>query len=258
MTRHIADRAGFLASLSKNDPERRAAEDHAIACGTCREALEEGARLMSLLREAVPVAGPTPAVLAHAAEAIGREIHDERRTARRFRLLVAGAVGLAWLFQLMVGSGFVMQARQLAGSLAALGAAIASVTLLRGRERWALPTIVATSGVFAFLAATSTGLDAGIGIRCSFREIWAAGVTWVVVLLAGRRWGVALDRWNLAGVAAAGALAAHAGQHIACEVPHSDAHVFAFHFSVVLVVAAIGAISAAIPPLGRGSARPAP
>src|SRR5262249_26132703 len=127
MTRHIADRAGFLASLSKNDSERRAAEDHAADCADCRQALEEGARLMLLLREAVPTAGPTRAALAHAAEAIGRETHDERRATRWLRAVVVGAVGVAWLFQLMVGSGFVMHARQLAGSLAVLGAAIATV-----------------------------------------------------------------------------------------------------------------------------------
>jgi hypothetical protein len=45
-------------------------------------------------------------------------------------------------------------------------------------------------------------------------------------------------------VAAGGALAAHAGQHLACQVPHADAHLLVFHFSAVIMATMIGAVTA--------------
>ena len=60
MNGHIADRAGFLAALAKDDPERQLAEEHARSCADCLEALDEGRRLMLLLGDAMPVAPPAP------------------------------------------------------------------------------------------------------------------------------------------------------------------------------------------------------
>ena len=57
-----------------------------------------------------------------------------------------------------------------------MAVAIASVTVMRGKERLAVVTVVATSGLFAFLSGTAAGLSPGIGIRCTFRELWAAAI----------------------------------------------------------------------------------
>lgn len=203
---------------------------------------------MALLRDAVPDSGPTPEALVRASAVIGQETADERRDGRLFLVAAAAAVGVAWVFQLMVGSGFVVNGPELAGSLLVLFVAIASITVLRERPRSALLLIVATSALFALRAGNAGGLAAGIGIRCSFREMWAAGLTWALVGVASARFGVALDRWSGAAAAAAGALAAHAGQHLACEVPHAHGHVLAFHFSVVTLVALLGALTAAVGP----------
>jgi hypothetical protein len=54
MTDHIAARAGFLAALPAHDPERLRAEEHARTCPPCREALDEGFRLVALLQRALP------------------------------------------------------------------------------------------------------------------------------------------------------------------------------------------------------------
>ena len=102
---------------------------------------------------------------------------------------------------------------------------------------------MATSGLFAFLSGTAAGLSPGIGIRCTFRELWAAAITWAIVVTIGRRRGVAFSRWNVTAIAAAGALAAHAGQHLACAVPHSDAHLLVFHFGGVLAATLLAAVS---------------
>jgi len=124
-----------------------------------------------------------------------------------------------------------------------LAIAVAGVTLLRGRERIAVAAMVATSAVFAQASGSASGLAASLGVRCSFRELWAAALTWAIVTTFARRQGAPLGRWPGAAVAAAGALAAHAGQHIACEVPHSDLHLLVFHFGAVVLAALLGALA---------------
>jgi len=254
MTNHIADRAGFLAALPQDDPERGAADEHAKSCAPCREALDDGARLMGLLRQALPfsppLAEPSSARLpgfsptawgAPAGPAAGGLSWND--ASRRFVWTTVGAVVVAWLFQLTVGGGFQLDRECLVVSLGILAVAIASVTVMRGKERLAVVTVVATSGLFAFLSGTAAGLAPGIGIRCTFRELWAAAITWAIVVTIGRRRGVAFSRWNVTAIAAAGALAAHAGQHLACAVPHSDAHLLVFHFGGVLAATLLAAVS---------------
>lgn len=239
MSDHVADRAGFLAGLRKNDPERRLAEQHASSCITCREALEEGARLVSLLRRALPTARGE---LVAGATSSGREGTTAASIARQLAWATSGAVVLAWLFQLTVGGGFRFDLDCGLVSLAVLAVAIGCVTLLRGNPRLSVGTVIVTSGLFAYLAGSAAGLAAGIGIRCTFRELWAAGLTWLCLWAIGRRAGVSFDRSKTTAVVAAGALAAHAGQHLACAVPHSDTHLLVFHFGGVLVATAAAAL----------------
>jgi hypothetical protein len=239
MSDHIADHAAFLAALPRNDAERALAEEHARSCVPCREALEEGGRLLSLLRRALPatrrelVARP---LLAARGEASAASI------ARQLAWATTGAVALAWLFQLSVGGGFRFDLDCALESFAVLAVAIGCVTVLRRNPNLAIGTVVVTSGLFAYLAGSAAGLSAGIGIRCTFRELWAAGLTWLCLWALGRRVGVTFDRSKTTAVVAAGALAAHAGQHLACAVPHSDAHLLVFHFGGVLVATAAAAV----------------
>lgn|ERR1022692_428406 len=250
---HIADRAEFLAALSRDDPERKAADEHARSCMPCREALEEGVRFIGLLRQALPVPSSiTDPAHARAAPAGsgGRPVAGTswNDASGRFALSTIVAVVVAWLFQLTVGGGFQMDRECLVVSLGILAVAIASVTIMRGKEPLAVATVVATSGLFAYLSGTAAGLAPGIGIRCTFRELWAAAITWAIVVTIGRHRGVTFNRWNVTAIAAAGALAAHAGQHLACAVPHSDAHLLVFHFGGVLLATLLGAMS-----VGRAS-----
>ncbi|HEY6476060.1 MAG TPA: hypothetical protein VI456_05720 [Polyangia bacterium] len=239
MNDHIADRAGFLAALPRTDPERKQAEEHAHACVACREALDEGGRLLSLLRRALPATRREP--LARPLP-VTREAPSAAAIARQLAWATAGAIVLAWLFQLTVGGGFRLDLDCALVSVAVLAVAIGCVTVLRGNPRLALGTVVVTSGLFAYLAGSAAGLSAGIGIRCTFRELWAAGLTWFCVWAVGRRAGVTFDRSKTIAVVAAGALAAHAGQHLACAVPHSDAHLLVFHFGGVLLATAAAAV----------------
>jgi hypothetical protein len=247
MNDHVADRAGYLASLPKGDPERKLAEAHAQRCLPCRDALDEGVRLVALLKRALPATKREPVVrplaVGQGASAAG--------IARRLAWATVGAVMLAWLFQLSVGGGFRLDLDCALVSLAVLAVAVACVTVLRGNHRLAVATVVVTSGLFAYLSGSAAGLAAGVGIRCTFRELWAAGLTWLVVWAVGRRAGVTFDRSKTTAIVAAGALAAHAGQHLACAVPHSDAHLLVFHFGGVLLatlLAALGSARAPAPP----------
>ena len=239
MSDHIADRAGFLAALARTDPERRTAEEHAHSCAACREALDEGGRLLSLLRRALPA---TRRELVARPVLAAREGTSAASIARQLAWATAGAVVLAWLFQLTVGGGFRLDLDCGLVSLAVLAVAVGCVTLLRGNPRLAVGTVVVTSGLFAYLAGSAAGLSAGVGIRCTFRELWAAGLTWLCLWAIGRRAGVTFDRSKTTAVVAAGALAAHAGQHLACAVPHSDAHLLVFHFGGVLAATAAAAV----------------
>ena len=119
-----------------------------------------------------------------------------------------------------------------------LAVALAGVTILRNNTKLAVGLILSTSLAMAWLAGTADGLAPGIGIRCAFRELWAAGLTWIIAGTVARRVDAPLDRWKLTAVVASGALAAHAGQHLACEVPHSHGHLLLFHFGAVLLAIA--------------------
>src|SRR5579871_233727 len=240
MTDHVADRAGYIAALPKNDPERKLAEAHALTCLPCREALDEGTRLVALLRRALPAPRREPLARPLPAERGGL---GAAAVARRLAWATAGAVVLAWLFQLSVGGGFRFDLDCALVSVGVLVVAVACVTVLRGNHRLAIATVIGTSALFAYLSGSAAGLAAGVGVRCTFRELWAAGLTWLCVWAVGRRAGVAFDRSKMTTIVAAGALAAHAGQHLACAVPHSDAHLLVFHFGGVLLATLLAALA---------------
>jgi hypothetical protein len=246
---HFAERAGFVAALAEDDPERVLALEHARACAPCREAFAEGVGLVALLDESQPLAPPSPDLMARAASAIEQQTAAEGGLTRRVIWGSVLGVFTAWAFQLTVGSGFTADLEHAGASLLVLAVALASVTLLRQNAKLAVALIISTSFAMAWLAGNAQGLSPGIGIRCAFRELWAAGLTWIIVGAAARRMdislGNSLGRWEVTAIVASGALAAHAGQHLACEVPHSHAHLLLFHFGAVLLAVAAVAFTTA-------------
>jgi hypothetical protein len=236
MILHIADRAGFLAALAKDDPERVEAEAHAQACNPCREAFAEGLGLVALLDESQPLSPPSPDLLARAASAIERQSAGEASVNRRVMWGSVVGVLVAWAFQLTVGSGFSPDMDHVGASLIVLGVALAGVTVLRNQAKLTIGLVAATSLAMVWVAGTTEGLAPGIGIRCSFRELWAAGLTWILAGAVARRVDAPLGRWKLTAIVGCGALAALAGQHLACEVPHAHGHLLLFHFGAVALV----------------------
>jgi hypothetical protein len=244
MSAHFADRAGFLAALAKDDPERVLAEQHADTCPPCRDAFEEGMGLVALLDQSQPSSPLSSDLLARASAAIERQRADPGRATRRIVWGSALGVLVAWAFQLTVGSGFSADLEHAGVSLLVLGIAITGATILRRGARVTVLIMVGVSLAMALLAGTADGLAPGIGMRCAFRELWAAALTWVVAVAVARREDATLGRWDITAVVASGALAAHAGQHLACEVPHSHAHLLVFHFGAVLLAIIVAALSA--------------
>ena len=240
---HIADRAGFIAALSTDDPERKLAEEHAHCCAMCREALEEGKRLVSLLAEALPMPAPTPDALDRAAAAIEKETLAERRSSILLRWTLVGAVIAGWVLQLVYSKHLTLNTHSVTVSLAVLAVAVLSVAVARSRHRVALGVVIGTSAVFAYLIGSVTALEPRIGFECTACELVAAVIPWLTLTVLAWRRRVPLDRANTMAAAAAGALASQAGQLIGCPVGHSHPHLLVFHFGGVLLALALGAVN---------------
>jgi DNA-directed RNA polymerase specialized sigma24 family protein len=60
---HVTGRAGGLVALPEDDPERRAAFEHARSCADCARELEEAAQAIALLGSLRFLPPPPPAVV---------------------------------------------------------------------------------------------------------------------------------------------------------------------------------------------------
>jgi hypothetical protein len=238
---HFADKAGFVAALAPDDPERKAADEHVRSCCMCRDALAEGQRLVRLLADAPPLPAPTPEALKRAALAIESETQNERRVRRALAAATGVAVLLAWGLQIKLGSGLALDARSWSISLAVLAVALAGAALARANQRLVVAGLVLTSGLLAWAVGAGSLLAAQVGQLCVLFELAFAAFTWLAATAVARFSRVTLDRWHGAGVAAAGALASGAAQHLTCPVAHAGAHLLVFHVGGVALAAMLGA-----------------
>jgi hypothetical protein len=244
MSEHVADHAAFIAALPEDDQERKLAEEHARSCASCRAALDEGRRLVSLLEEALPLPPPTPEALTRAAAAIEAETSHERRSRTRLAWGVGAAVVGSWIFQIACGIGTKMDfaAGTVIVSLVTLATSVAILSIVRSRRDVALGAIVASSGLLAVAAARVPGLEPTFGVHCTLYELTAAAIPWVTATIVARYERLPQGRWNMAAFAAAGALGSQAAQHISCPVAHADAHLLVFHLGGVALAAMLGAL----------------
>lgn len=253
---HIDAKAGFIAALPKEDPERRAAEDHARGCVSCRDAMEEGKRLVELLSEALPLepaAAPAGApaaasameqVLRRQREADAADAAADQRGWKTVTWVATAALVLVWVLQLGYSKKLATDAQSVTVGLGILALLVAGVSFLRTRRRALVAGLVATSGLFAFAISAAAPLEPRIGLECSMCELVAAALPWLAVVLLARRARLRLDRWVSMAVAGAGALSSQAAQLLACPVPHARGHLLLFHFGGVLVAMALGALLA--------------
>jgi hypothetical protein len=253
MSGHIADKAGFLAALSSEDPERKLAEEHARRCPPCREALDEGHLLVALLARALPLAPPAPELVGRAARAIEDERAAERaaelRTAHLLRWAAPAAVVLAWTLQVAYGKRIDGDAGHVTLSLALLAAAVVGVMAARAGpragQRLVLAAMVLASGLFAYLIGAVSAVAPRFGVECTVCELVAAAIPWLVVTTLARRRQIPIERGTAMAVAVAGALASQAAQLLTCPVSRANPHLLVFHFGGVLLAMALGALNGA-------------
>jgi hypothetical protein len=243
MNEHIRDRAGFLASLAEDDPERRLAEEHARACAPCAAAMAEGQHLFALLGEATPIAPPTSASLQRAAAAIERECRLEQRSFVALRWAAAAMVVLVWLLQLAYGKKLARDVNSVTLSLGVLVLVLIGVTVLRAKQGLVAGAMILTSGLFASLMRAASGLEPRAGVECAACEVVAGALSWLVVTRLAKHRRLALDRATTMAIAAAGALASQAAQLLSCPSARANPHLVVFHFGGVLLAAAFGALN---------------
>lgn len=235
MNRHFDDRAGWIAALADDDPERILAVEHARACDPCARALAEGLRVIQLIdRLSLPAVSPEQ--LERMMVRVEGQIAAEDR---RQNILPAVSVGMAWLVEVLIAKRLVATTETVTASLLILSLAIAIAALNRRAIR-AAAAAVAISMVFAVVVGTSTSLAPAIGLKCTLLELVAATLPWLVFTRVA---GSEARPGQGAAVAAAGALAGHAALHLSCPVSHADAHLLVFHLGGVLLASGLGALA---------------
>ena len=245
MNDHFADRAGFIASLPDEDPERIAALRHAEQCTPCRDALLEGEQLMRVIDGARELA----ALPAASAERVTRAVEDDMRLDAIRHALWPGAL-VVMAFALELG-----MARHSDRDPGAMGRAMVVAVIAIGLATWnrgkvaAVLAAVATSAVFAMTASSVSLLAPATGVECMLLELLAASLPWIAFRQVAGPWRA---KWASAAVAAAGALGGHAVLHLTCPAAHADAHLFVFHVGGVVLAALLAA--AATPRLSPHSA----
>ena len=229
--------------MPSDDPERIAAQAHAAECAACRGALDEGARLARLIHRALLPPPLAPDRLRKSVALIESELARERRTERAVGAVVAGAVALSWIFQISLDLSTASTAPgRVVVSLGVLAAAMVAVVVSKKRRGLALAALVATSGLFAHAVGSVAALEPTIGAQCTLWEVVSAAIPWGVAVLVSRKVGAEFTRPDMMTIAAGGALASQAAQHLTCPVWHSDAHLLIFHLGGVLLAMLLGAL----------------
>jgi hypothetical protein len=249
--REIQAQAAGLASLPTEDPERRAAQAHARSCADCSAALAEGAALLSLIDEALPLEAPRTETLARARQEILGDLSASREAdvageTRRIRR-PASPLGIAAVTAVLAASWLLAMARHLGqgpltvGSAAwALAAALASAAALT----WGgglLATLPLMSIGLALVGGGEGALQVVTGLKCAALELALAVSPLILTVVLARR-GV-LDRpvATVAAAAGAGALVGQAALHAACQAVPGTAHTLVFHFLPVPLAMLLGA-----------------
>jgi len=247
----VRPRAAGLASLPEDDAERRAAFAHAEGCRDCARALAEGTKLAELLLKAKPLEAPSPEALARASREIQAELAAESRRlrARRPGAIAAGVV-VGFLVVVAMARHRAGDGRSLAAAFALAAAATLLATLAPRRHRLLIALIAGASLIFAAITGEGGSLAPGIGVHCVLAELAAAVFPLVIAFVLTRRAReVSGGGLFFATVAAAGALAGHAGLHLTCPVRFEAPHLYAFHTGGVILAAAVGFLAARLPRL---------
>jgi hypothetical protein len=243
VSEHVEQDAAILVTLPSDDPERLRAETHAAACPSCRLVLDGAEALARRVARALETAPPPRDRLRRAAVLVEAEMRRERRTERVLAALVAAGVISSWLFQIALDhSTASTDPPRVVVSLSILAVAVAAVLVSKNRRRLALAALVATSGLLAQAAGSVAAFEPKIGFQCTLWEVVSAAIPWTVAAAVSRRWNAGFSRADMMTIAAGGALASQAAQHLTCPVWHADAHLLVFHVGGVVLAVGLGAL----------------
>lgn len=252
MTEHFADRAGGIAQLAADDPERVAAVAHARECEECARALRSGERLFQAFSELSPPEPPSLALTSRIREQVLADLArvPERVVVRERPVPIAIAIGVAFAFGSLLSRHD--DATTSRWTAAILVAAFAALLAFLGGKRAAtvLVASIAASFGFSVYAQAGEGLSAGLGVRCALFEVVVAlaplGAATYLALSGGPRGAL-----PFAAVGAAGGLAGHAALHIHCPAQSAHPHLLAFHLGGVVLSALVGVALSQLPGLSQ-------
>ena len=240
------DAAG-IAALPADDPDRAAFLAHAAGCPGCLRALHQAEAMLRLL-DAAPPPAPRPGALRRASQQIVSELAWlARQPAVRGAAVVAGWAVLVFLARERAPDGW-------AASLILAGAAGLIAAFLG-----ALPAAVgavALAAAFALFSVQAAGLAPATGAVCFLLEQVCAVFPLAAVFWLARKTGASAPQ-ALVPAVVAGALAGEAALHLTCPARGAAGHLWAFHFSGV-VVATLLALAWSRLSAGRAARAPRP
>ena len=220
------DAAG-IAALPANAPERLEYLRHAQGCPDCLRALREAEEMLRLLDAAPPSAPKLPA-LRRASQQISSELTWlARQPAVRAFAVVAGWAIVVFLEHRRAPDGWVPSI-VLAGAAALIAAFLGSLPAAAGA--------VALAAAFAGFTSHTEGLAPSTGVICMLLEQVCAVFPLAAVFWLARKTGGGAPR-SLVPAAVAGALAGDAALSLTCPAREATGHLWAFHFSGVVVAA---------------------
>ena len=217
--------AAGIAALPASDPERQEYLVHAESCPDCRRALAEAEEMLRLLDAATPPAPGVPALRRASQQIVSELTWLARQPAVRAFAVVAGWALLVFLARERAADGW--------GASMVLAGAAALIAAFLGALPAAVGAIVLAAAFVGF-NSRSPGLAPATGATCFLVEQVCAVFPLAAVFWLLRKTGGGAPQ-ALVPAAVAGALAGEAALHLTCPARNSAGHLWAFHFSGVVV-----------------------
>jgi len=235
---HIEEHAAGIASLPTSDPERIAAEAHAATCARCAAALQESARLIELIDEAVMPTFATDMLQRAQADAWQRIRRHERRALLTTTTSTASVL-LSFCIALPIARQHTFELNRWLAALAVMASALLFAAVA-GRARWlSLGLSFGTSILVASLAGSQDGVAMLHGLRCIGVELTAAIIPYATLALGVLRTAETGQAAYFAAVSVSGALAGQAALLITCPEHAHAPHQFLSHVTGVVLAALI-------------------
>jgi len=239
-SQHLDDAIWDIVRLSRTDPERIAAYEHATNCEPCRVQLREAEELHALL-DRVDIPLLSVLALEQAKKAVLARVAKEATSVANLSL-VCGVV----VFSLILFTArHVLRDPQL--WLQGLGLFFAAMMLFafaKNHLQWVGISNLALSMVFVAMTAHPAGPSVNHAFSCMMTELLAAVFPMVVMIGFVVRRHQNLPQSSFIAAATLGAVVGQAGLHVTCPLSLMHAHAWHSHVMGVAIATMIGSIGA--------------